>query len=147
MVIHEASLSYRVVREGESEPLDTPEKIVAYMEGAFDADPTVEWFYVIPLNRKNHPLGRVAVTKGIATATVVHTREVFKPVILAGASALVVVHNHPSCDPSPSRADIDVTRVLREAARHMVFDLLDHVIIAENGSERPYYSFSEAGLL
>ena len=64
MKVHEASLSFRVVREGETESLDTPERVAEYVRDAFDGDPTVEWFIVVPLNRKNHPYGRVLLTKG-----------------------------------------------------------------------------------
>ena len=142
MKIHEATLTYREVRDGPTESLDEPEKVVRYMEGAFAPDPTVEWFQVILLNRKNIPLGRTVVTKGTASSSLVHSREVFKPAILAGASAVIVVHNHPSGDPAPSQADIQVTRMLREAAKVLSIDLLDHVIIGDD-----YYSFNEAGLL
>lgn len=147
MVIYEASLVYRVVREDPSIALCDPSSVVAYMKGAFDADPTVEWFYVIPLNRKNHPLGRVVVTRGTASACLVHVREVFKPAILAGACALMVVHNHPSGDPAPSMADTQVTRNLREASQIIGIDLIDHIIIGENAGGSPFYSFAEAGRL
>ena len=147
MVIHEATISFRPVSESFPEPLGSPSRIVEYMRGAFDADPTVEWFYVVILNRKNVPMGRCCVTKGTASASLVHAREVFKPVILAGATALAVVHNHPSGDPSPSMADIEVTRSLRRSAKIMGLDLLDHVIIGGNGTGPRYHSFSEAGML
>ena len=78
--------------------VDSPERVFHYIGGAFDEDPTVEWFFVILLNRKNRPLGRVAVTKGTATAALVHPREVFRPAVLANCSAVIVAHNHPSGD-------------------------------------------------
>lgn len=143
MKIYEASLSYRLVQGGEATPLDSPEAVVRYMQGAFDVDPTVEWLFVILLNRKNLPLGRMAVTKGTASCSLVHPREVFRPAVLAGASAIVLVHNHPSGDPAPSAADLRVTRQVRESARIVDIDMLDHVIIGDPG----HYSFNEAGLL
>lgn len=150
MRIYEASLKYKLVHTGPLTVVDSPERVFQYMGGAFEADPTVEWFYVILLNRKNRPLGRVAVTKGTATATLVHPREVFRPAVLANSSAVIVVHNHPSGDPSPSQADIRATRQLREAAATIQIDLLDHVIIGEKDTDpcgTGYYSFAEAGLL
>jgi len=150
MRIYEASLKYKLVHTGPLTVVDSPERVFQYMEGAFDADPTVEWFFVILLNRKNKPLGRVAVTKGTATASLVHPREVFRAAILANCSAIIVVHNHPSGDPSPSQADIRATRQLREAAKTIQIDLLDHVVIGDKDSDpvgSGYYSFAEAGLL
>ena len=149
MRIYEASLKYKLVHQGPLTVVDSPERVFQYMGDAF-TDPTVEWFYVILLNRKNKPLGRVAVTKGTATAALVHPREVFRPAVLANSSAVIVVHNHPSGDPSPSQADIRATRQLREAARTIQIDLLDHVIIGDKDSDPAdtgYYSFAEAGLL
>ncbi|WPJ94381.1 JAB domain-containing protein [Coraliomargarita algicola] len=145
MRIFEASLQYRLVREGSIPSLDTPEKIADYVRDAFDGDPTVEWFIVIPLNTKNMPFGRVLVTKGTATSCLVNPREVLRPCILCNATAFAVAHNHPSGDTAPSRADIQVTRQLREAGKTMGISLIDHVIIGDAYSES--YSFCEAGLV
>lgn len=156
MRIHEAKIAYRLVSDEPSEVCNSPEAIVRYMEGAFDEDPTVEWFFVLAMNRKNRPLGRFMITKGTATTALVHPREVLKPLILAGATAFACAHNHPSGDASPSQADIQVTRTLREAAKIMNIDMLDHVIIGEAEPhmkgcssivKEGYYSFAEAGLL
>jgi DNA repair protein RadC len=83
-------------------------------------------------------------------STLVAPREVFRGAILASASALVVAHNHPSGDPAPSQADIRVTRVLREAAKILEIELMDHVIVGDVKADPQkvgYYSFREAGLL
>lgn len=143
-LIYEAKIHYALIKEGSIDRLTTPLQVIQYMEGAFDVDPTVEWFYVILLNRKNMPLGRTVVSRGSASSTVVHAREVFKPAILAAASGIIGVHNHPSGDPAPSRADIQVTRNLREAGQIIGIDLIDHMII---GDGTRYYSFSESGLV
>ena len=145
MRVHEASLAFRVVREGPVVPLDTPERVAEYIRDAFDGDPTVEWFVCIPLNRKNMPFGRVLITKGTASSCLVNPREVLRPVILSNACGFVVAHNHPSGDTQPSRADIQVTRQLREAAKTMGIDFLDHIIVGDPDSE--IYSFCEAGLV
>jgi len=150
MKVYEAKLTYNLLRLGEEVTLDDSKKVVEYMDGAFDEDPTVEWFFVILLDRKNHPIGRVMVTKGTASASLFHPREVFKPAIVAGASAIIAVHNHPSGDPAPSRADIQVTRQLREASKVLGIDLLDHVIVGDKIADLTgfgYYSFNEAGLV
>ena len=150
MKVYEAKLTYNLLRLGEEVRLDECEKVVEYMDGAFDEDPTVEWFFVILLDRKNHPIGRVMVTKGTATASLFHPREVFKAAIIAGATSIIAVHNHPSGDPAPSRADIQVTRQLREASKVLGIDLLDHVIVGDKTADPigfGYYSFNEAGLV
>ena len=109
----------------------------------------VEKFWTLCLNRKNRLIRRVEVTSGTATSSLVHPREVFRAAIAAGASAVIAVHNHPSGDPAPSRADIQVTRQLREAAKTIGIDLLDHIIIGNKGNDPAnlgYYSFNDAGL-
>lgn len=145
MRVHEASLQFRVVREGKVEPLDTPRKVADYIRDAFDGDPTVKWFICIPVNRKNIPFGRVLITKGTASSCLVHQREVLRPVILCNACGFIVAHNHPSGVTTPSRADIQVTRELREAAKTMGINFLDHIIVGDPDSE--IYSFNEAGLV
>jgi DNA repair protein RadC len=150
MTIYEAKMSFRKVRDITAPILDSPEVVHAYMTDAFDPDPSVEWFFVILLNRKNRALGRVAITKGTATSSLVHPREVFRPALLANAPALIAVHNHPSGDPAPSSADIRATRLLREAASVLQMDLLDHIICGQADCDpvgNGWYSFAEAGLL
>lgn len=148
MRVYEARLEFDLIENGSVEVLNTPDAVAAYMEGAF-SDPTVEWFYVVLLNRKNRPLGRVQITKGTANSSLVHPREVFRAAILGGASGIIAVHNHPSGDPSPSAADVQVTRQLREAGHTVGIELLDHVVIGEptHAMEKGFYSFREAGLL
>lgn len=110
----------------------------------------VEKFWVLSLNRRNRLRKQVEVSSGTATAALAHPREVFRSAIREAASAVVCVHNHPSGDPSPSAADIQLTRQLREAATAVDIPLLDHVIIGRRGADplgRGYYSFREAGLL
>lgn len=150
MTVYEASMTFRKVRDVTPQVLDNPERVAEYMRDAFDEDPSVEWFYVLLLNRKNRPMGRIAVTRGTATASLVHPREVFRPAILANATAIIVVHNHPSGDPAPSQADSAVTRQLREAADKIQIEILDHVIIGQQDCDaagQGWYSFAEAGML
>ena len=110
----------------------------------------VEKFWVLCLNRKNRLLKRVEVTSGTANAALAHPREVFRAAIREAASAVICVHNHPSGDPAPSAADLSATRQLREAARAVDIELLDHVIVGRVAADpvgRGYFSFREAGLL
>ena len=77
-----------------------------------------------------------------------HPREIFRPVIAAGAYGFAIMHNHPSGDPSPSRADESITRRIYEAGQLLQIRLIDHVIVGEPSPGRsPYYSFREAGLV
>ena len=110
----------------------------------------VEKFWVLCLNRKNRLLKQVEITSGTATSSLAHPREVFREAIRHGATAVVCAHNHPSGDPAPSAADVQVTRQLREAARAVDIELLDHVIVGRPAADPRglgYYSFREAGLL
>tara|TARA_B100000686_G_scaffold199426_1_gene206224 strand:- start:154 stop:543 length:390 start_codon:yes stop_codon:yes gene_type:complete len=110
----------------------------------------VEKVWVLCLDRKNKLIRMEPVTSGTATGSLVHPREVFRPAIRHGATAVIVAHNHPSGDPSPSKADLQVTRKLRDAARHLDIAFHDHVIIGdpeEDANRIGYYSFAEAGLL
>lgn len=110
----------------------------------------VEKFWVLCLNRKNRLLKCVEVSSGTATAALAHPREVFREAIRESATAVICAHNHPSGDPAPSAADIQLTRLLREAAKTVDIDLLDHVIVGRESADpqrRGYYSFREAGLV
>jgi DNA repair protein RadC len=110
----------------------------------------IEKFWVLCLNRKNRLIKQVEITSGIATASLAHPREVFRPAIRESASAIVCVHNHPSGDPAPSAADIQITRILREAAKAVDITLCDHVILGRSEADplsRGHYSFREAGML
>jgi len=110
----------------------------------------VEKFWVLSLNRKNRLIRCTEVSSGTATAALAHPREVFREAMGAAASAVVCAHNHPSGDPAPSAADVQITRQLREAARTVDIQLLDHVILGRPEADpagRGYYSFREAGVL
>ncbi|MGH7995982.1 MAG: RadC family protein [Opitutaceae bacterium] len=110
----------------------------------------VEKFWVLCLNRKNRLIKRVEVTSGTATSTLAHPREVFRAAIRESACAIVASHSHPSGDPASSTADIEITRLLREASRTVEIALIDHVIVGRIGADplgKGYFSFREAGLL
>ena len=90
-----------------------------------------EEFRTILLDAQHGVLRDVLVTRGILDASLIHPREVFRPAIEAGAAALVLVHNHPSGDPTPSAEDRAVTRQLRAAGRTLGVPVLDHVVIGD----------------
>jgi DNA repair protein RadC len=150
MRVFECKLSYSLVSLGEEIQLNRAEKVAEYLRSAFDESPMQEAFYCVYLDRKNHPLGRHLITLGTVDSTLVSCREVFRGAIVAGCSALVVAHNHPSGDPAPSAADLHVTRKLRDAAKILEIELLDHVVVGDAKGDplgRGVYSFREAGLL
>ena len=102
-----------------------------------------EMFYVVLLNNKNKKIRDVKISEGSLTASLVHPREVYNPVIRESAAAVIFVHNHPSGDPAPSPEDIEITRRLKEVGDVMGVRVLDHVVI---GHDR-YFSFSDKGML
>lgn len=109
-----------------------------------------EEFWVLCLNRRNAVRAARKVTSGTATASLVHAREVFREAIRLGSTAIIVAHNHPSGDASPSRADFQVTEALREASEVLDIPLLDHLVIGAPGTGKHgqgFFSFAEAGLL
>ena len=102
-----------------------------------------ELFYVVLLNNKNRKIREVKISEGSLTASLVHPREVYNPVIRDSAAAVIFVHNHPSGDPAPSPEDVDITRRLKEVGDVMGVRVLDHVVI---GHDR-FFSFSDKGML
>ncbi|OHB32605.1 MAG: hypothetical protein A2X84_01345 [Desulfuromonadaceae bacterium GWC2_58_13] len=102
-----------------------------------------EVFIALLLDSKNRVLREVQISEGSLTASIVHPREVFAPVVRESAAAVLFVHNHPSGDPTPSREDLEITTRLREAGELMGVRVLDHIII---GSGR-YVSFVDQGLM
>lgn len=102
-----------------------------------------EHFVVLLLDTKHRILGINTVSIGILDASIVHPREVYKPAILTGANAIIVGHNHPSGDPTPSLEDVNVTKRLKEAGRIIGIELLDHIVVGSDS----YVSLVERGLM
>lgn len=94
-------------------------------------------------------IGMRVLTQGTLDTLLVHPREVFRAAIAAGAAAIVVVHNHPSGDPTPSEQDIKVTRDLMRAGQLLKIELVDHIILGRRTEERPrdFISLREMGSL
>lgn len=104
----------------------------------------VEQFAVLCLTQKNAVISHAVVATGTLTECLVHPREVFRPAILANAASVIIAHNHPSGNPSPSPADKSLTLRLKAAADIIGIRLLDHVIVTGSGE---YRSFVDEGLL
>ncbi len=103
-----------------------------------------ENLFVLPLDAKNHPLCEpICATRGTLDMSPVHSREVFKDAIRWGAHAVIVAHNHPSGDPTPSREDAIVTKRLVEASAVIGIPLLDHIVLGNGG----YVSLHEIGMM
>ena len=129
--------------------LDEPQKVWDYLYPEVRAD-TVEKVWVLCLDRKNKLIRAEPITSGTASGSLVHPREVFRPAIRHGASSIILAHNHPSGDPTPSSADLKVTKKILEASKAVDLSMLDHVIIGEPDScpqSLGFYSFSDEGLL
>lgn len=101
-----------------------------------------EQFRIVLLDAKNHVLGVRTVSVGSLSSSIVHPREIFKEAIARSSAAIILVHNHPSGDPTPSREDVEVTRRLVEAGRLLGIEVLDHVVVGDN----QYVSFKEKGI-
>ncbi len=108
---------------------------------------TVEHIYALLLDTRRRLLRKEALTRGTLDAAIVHPRDVFRHAVAPNASAVVLVHNHPSGDPTPSKADIMVTRDLIRAGRLLKIEVLDHVILGRRTDERErdYFSLKEHG--
>ena len=108
-----------------------------------------EVIWVLSLDQKYRLLrAPVEVTRGILNASLSHPREVYREAIRMAAAAIIVAHNHPSGDPTPSAEDIQTTRQLVETGKVVGIQLLDHVVIGGNRPEpAPYVSLREAGLV
>jgi DNA repair protein RadC len=103
---------------------------------------------VVLLNAKQHLIKVATVSQGTVNESLAHPREILKPVITHSAYSFIMVHNHPSGDPSPSEADLRLTRRISEASRVLQLNLIDHVIIGTPAPGRSsYFSFKEGGAI
>lgn len=142
-----AMIQLPLVKEATGQRVRSPEDVSLLCN---DLRPLAqEAFHVLSLNSKNGLINRHMITLGIADASLVHPREVMRTAILDGAGALILVHNHPSGDPTPSAEDIRITRQLIEAGRIVDIKVMDHIIIGRTGpasSGRAFCSLREEGL-
>lgn len=115
---------------------DTPDKVADYynssIRGKFPHNESVESLVVLFVNTRRKVIGHSIVSTGTLDTILAHPREIFRNAIVANAAAIIVLHNHPSGDPTPSEADIKVTRDLIRAGQLLKIEVLDHVIMGEN---------------
>jgi DNA repair protein RadC len=141
-------LGRRIARETLArQKIDSPE-LVNELVGAEMQRLRKESLRVILLDTRYHLLRIEEVSLGTVNESIAHPRDVFHPAVAASAYAVIVVHNHPSGDASPSQSDHSLTRRLAEAAELLQIKLLDHIIIgAPANGNAGYFSFKEAGVL
>jgi DNA repair protein RadC len=123
-------------------PLRSPRDVFAFMQPFADQE-AAETFWALPLNSQHCCPAPFVITRGILNSSLVHPREVFRAMVAANAAAVVLCHNHPSGDPTPSADDRHVTTQLVSAGILLDIPVHDHVIIGDGR----YCSFAEAGLL
>jgi DNA repair protein RadC len=125
--IAEPQSKYRTIR------ITSPSTAMQYCLHEFRAlacQAVQEEFCLVTLDTKNQPINRHAITVGTLRNSLVHPREVFRPAIVDAANCIIVVHNHPSGDPSPSDQDLSVTERLESAAEIIGIPLIDHIVVA-----------------
>ena len=144
----------RLIREGsfaapagypdDRVPIRSPRDVFAFMAPYADRE-ICESFWILPLDSQHRlaSIGPTVITRGILNSSLVHPREVFCAAIVAGAAAVILSHNHPSGDPTPSADDRVITDQLVAAGRLLDIPVHDHVIVGRGR----YVSFAEAGLL
>lgn len=121
------------------EPRDASVLVAEYLK-----ETDREHFVILLLDMKNAVIGINTVSVGTLDSALVHPREVYKAAILANAAAIVLAHNHPSGDPTPSAEDMRTTERLHQAGKLLDIDVLDHIVVGEKGS---FVSLKERGLL
>lgn len=142
-------VQYKVVALRECAPVavgnlcDSPESCWEYWKKNVATDPSfnpeVETFVAVMLNSRRKAKGHYVISTGLVDTLLVHPRETFRAAIVGAASCIVLMHNHPSGDPTPSATDISATHDLAEAGCLVKIEVADHVIVGEGN----YYSFRE----
>ena len=139
---------YRVslVREGscvsDHNAIKSPEEVFWLVSADF-AEAAVEMAMMLALDTKNKVIGVFTISTGSLNASIIHPRDVFQRAILSNAASVILVHNHPSGDPTPSPEDVELTSKLVEAGKMLDIAVLDHVIIGDG----KYASLKEKGLM
>ena len=108
----------------------------------------METLLTILVNTRHRLIRIEEVSKGSLNESIAHPREILRPAFIHSAYGVILVHNHPSGDPSPSQADRELTRRLQEVCAKLQIELIDHVVIGSPAENRePFFSFKEMGLL
>ena len=142
MKIYKLEVRRMMVRETQKVNANSPQAIAAEFKEDFD-NLDREHFKIIHLNTKNNIIGVETISIGSLNSSIVHPREVFKSAIIKSSASIICLHNHPSGDTKPSRADIDITQRLIKAGEIIGIKVLDHLIIGEDN----YLSMKEEGII
>jgi DNA repair protein RadC len=146
--LRELTVRYSIRKTERGEPvvvgraLKSPRESAALLMSVLEDEPT-EVFAILCLSTKHRVIAFHEVSRGTLDSTLVHPREVFKAALLANAAAIVVAHNHPSGDPSPTTDDVAITTRLVAAGGILGIHVLDHIVVGDGR----YFSFEEAGRL
>lgn len=137
-----------IIKEHKGERVSSSFEVAKVLSAVLNMDNEVdrdkEHFWIIGLNTKNAIKFIDLVSLGTLTNALIHPREVFRLSVMKGVCSIIAGHNHPSGDPTPSRDDIAITERLKNAGDILGINVLDHVIIGDNGQ---YVSLKEKGLL
>ncbi|HEY5512160.1 MAG TPA: DNA repair protein RadC [Geomonas sp.] len=120
----------------------SPSQVFEHLNYEF-RDRRKEYFMALLLDGKNRIIKRAQISEGSLSQSIVHPREVFNVAVRESAAAMILLHNHPTGDPTPSAEDLEVTRRLCEAGELMGIKVLDHIIIGDGA----FYSFTERGVM
>ena len=138
-------LGHRAVKENLiKEDMSNPQAIYEYLAGDLRYEKQ-ENFVVLMLDTRRHLIRRSNISKGTLNRTMVHPRDVFREAIVSNACSVILAHNHPSGDATPSKPDRELTRELVAAGAAVHIPVLDHIIIGAGAA--PYYSFREHGFI
>lgn len=129
-----------ITLERKQKKIISPQDVFKLMKSKLK-DYSKEHFYIISLNSRNAIINEISI--GTLNASLVHPREVFAEAIRQRANSIILVHNHPSSDPTPSKDDIKITKKLKEAGKILGIEVLDHIIITRNS----YLSFKNKNLI
>ena len=150
MAVRLTVFGLRVVKERsgnydfEDKKISSPDKVRDILEEVFKLSELAEEVFILMcLDTKNKVTGLFKVSQGSLNASIVHPREVFKRALMQNANSIILAHNHPSGDTTPSSEDISITKRLNEAGNLLGVNVLDHIIVGANGK---YKSFKEDGL-
>jgi DNA repair protein RadC len=130
----------QLVQEGicEAGPITDPKELVLQLEDVAKSDR--EQMIAVFLSTKNQIIGRQTVSIGTLNTSLVHAREVFKGAILANANAVILAHNHPSGDTTPSKEDDQITKAIAKSGEIIGISVLDHIIL---GANKSFYSYKQ----
>lgn len=139
----------QLVRESEiqysGETITSPKQGMKIINQIFNmSNQPTEIFVLLALDAKKHPIGYFLVSQGTINCTIVSPRDVFQRALLTNAHSIIVAHNHPSGDPTPSKEDKNVTQNIRDIGEIMRIELVDHIIFGDEGR---YFSFAEQKLI